>query len=97
MSKKISPRRSFMMLSAAAAFSACFSLSALAEDTIKIGLVTALSGESARAGEALTRGLTIAIDELNAQAVELEREAARRALEDDSFETAMPAGHDRHA
>ena len=37
-----------------------------AADTIKIGLVTALSGQSARAGEALTRGLTIAIDELNA-------------------------------
>jgi branched-chain amino acid transport system substrate-binding protein len=42
------------------------SLSALAQDTIKIGLVTALSGQSARAGEAITRGLTIAIDELNA-------------------------------
>src|SRR6185369_14076907 len=35
--------------------------------TIKIGLVTALSGQSARAGEALTRGLQVAIDELNAQ------------------------------
>ncbi|HEX4329777.1 MAG TPA: ABC transporter substrate-binding protein [Burkholderiales bacterium] len=55
------------MLTAAAAVSACFSLPARAEDTIKIGLVTALSGESARAGEALTRGLTVAIDELNAK------------------------------
>ena len=35
--------------------------------TIKIGLVTALSGQSARAGEAITRGLTIAIDEINAK------------------------------
>lgn len=34
---------------------------------IKIGLVTALSGQSARAGEAITRGLTIAIDEINAK------------------------------
>lgn len=34
---------------------------------IKIGLVTALSGQSARAGEAITRGLTVAIDELNAK------------------------------
>jgi branched-chain amino acid transport system substrate-binding protein len=41
-------------------------LPASAADTIKIGLVTALSGQSARAGEAITRGLTIAIDELNA-------------------------------
>src|SRR5207237_6649021 len=41
-------------------------LPAAAQEPIKIGLVTALSGQSARAGEALTRGLTIAIDELNA-------------------------------
>ena len=34
--------------------------------TIKIGLVTALSGQSARAGEAITRGLSVAIDEINA-------------------------------
>ena len=32
--------------------------------TIKIGLVTALSGQSARAGEAITRGLQVAIDEI---------------------------------
>jgi len=42
-------------------------LPALAQETIKIGLVTALSGQSARAGEALTRGLQVAIDELNAK------------------------------
>ncbi|HZO03865.1 MAG TPA: ABC transporter substrate-binding protein, partial [Burkholderiales bacterium] len=35
--------------------------------TVKIGLVTALSGQSARAGEAITRGLTVAIDEINAK------------------------------
>jgi len=34
---------------------------------IKVGLVTALSGQSARAGEAITRGLTVAIDEINAK------------------------------
>ncbi|GAB6390424.1 ABC transporter substrate-binding protein [Stutzerimonas marianensis] len=37
-----------------------------AEEPIKIGLVAALSGQSAKSGEALTRGLSIAIDELNA-------------------------------
>jgi len=41
-------------------------LPVFAQDTIKIGLVTALSGQSARAGEAITRGLQVAIDELNA-------------------------------
>ena len=42
------------------------SLPVFAQAPIKIGLVTALSGQSARAGEAITRGLTIAVDELNA-------------------------------
>lgn len=40
---------------------------ALADEPIKIGLVTALSGQSALAGEAITRGMQIAIDEINAK------------------------------
>ncbi len=40
---------------------------AQAQESIKIGLVTALSGQSARAGEAITRGLAVAIDEINAK------------------------------
>jgi branched-chain amino acid transport system substrate-binding protein len=39
---------------------------ARAEETIKVGLVGALSGGSAKSGEGITRGLTIAIDEINA-------------------------------
>src|SRR5436190_6497946 len=38
-----------------------------AADSIKIGHVAALSGGSAQSGEAITRGLTIAIDEINAK------------------------------
>lgn len=38
-----------------------------AADPIRIGLVTALSGQSALAGEAITRGMTVAIDEINAK------------------------------
>lgn len=57
-------RRSVLTLAVAAALGSA--LPAIAADPIKIGLVTALSGQSARAGEAITRGLTIAIDELNA-------------------------------
>lgn len=34
---------------------------------IKIGLVAALTGQAAQSGEAITRGLTIAIDEINAK------------------------------
>jgi len=64
-------RRRILHLSAglAAALVTVFApvLPAMAQEPIKIGLVTALSGQSARAGEAITRGLTIAIDELNAR------------------------------
>jgi branched-chain amino acid transport system substrate-binding protein len=38
---------------------------ALAADPIRIGNVAALSGASAQSGEAITRGLRIAIDEIN--------------------------------
>ncbi|MGR4869274.1 ABC transporter substrate-binding protein [Variovorax sp. LARHSF232] len=38
-----------------------------AAEAVKIGLVTALSGQSAKAGEAIHRGLSIAIDEINAK------------------------------
>ncbi len=44
----------------------CLATSVSWAQTIKIGLVTALSGQSARAGEAITRGLSVAIDEINA-------------------------------
>nr|WP_232464808.1 ABC transporter substrate-binding protein [Bordetella genomosp. 8] len=38
-----------------------------AAEPIKVGLVAALSGQSALSGEAITRGLQTAIDEINAQ------------------------------
>ena len=60
-------RRHLVALAVALAGGAWFAGPALAADPIKIGLVTALSGQSALAGEAITRGLTIAIDEVNAR------------------------------
>lgn len=51
---------------AATALSLLVLTPAQAVEPIKIGLVAALSGQSAKSGEALTRGLTIAIDEINA-------------------------------
>jgi branched-chain amino acid transport system substrate-binding protein len=36
------------------------------QESVKIGLVAALTGESALSGEAITRGLTVAIEEVNA-------------------------------
>lgn len=40
---------------------------AQAAEPIKIGLITALSGQSALAGEAISRGMQVAIDEINAK------------------------------
>jgi branched-chain amino acid transport system substrate-binding protein len=60
------PRRAFLQLSVAAALGVALAAPVAAQEPIRIGLVTALSGQSARAGEAITRGLTIAIEELNA-------------------------------
>ncbi|MGJ7491181.1 ABC transporter substrate-binding protein [Variovorax sp. ZT4R33] len=57
-------RRTLCLAAAAACLT---SGAALAAEPIKIGLVTALSGQSALAGEAITRGLTVAIDEINAK------------------------------
>ena len=37
-----------------------------AQEQVKIGLVAALSGDSALSGESITRGMTVAIDEINA-------------------------------
>ncbi len=40
---------------------------AAAQETMKVGLVAAMSGQSAKSGEAIVRGLNIAIDEINAK------------------------------
>jgi len=58
-------RRTFVC-SAIALCCASLGTVAHAAEPIKIGLVTALSGQSALAGESLSRGLQVAIDEINA-------------------------------
>src|SRR5689334_24688186 len=50
----------------AAATTAGLTVPAFADDTIKFGLVAAMSGQSAKSGEAIVRGLSVAIDEINA-------------------------------
>lgn len=56
-------RRSFVVGTLAALTAAC--KGADGAGPVKIGLITALSGQSARSGEAISRGLTVAIDEIN--------------------------------
>jgi branched-chain amino acid transport system substrate-binding protein len=54
-------------LAIGAALAVLGTASADAADPIKIGHVAALSGASAQSGEAITRGLSLAIDEINAK------------------------------
>lgn len=62
---KMARRRSLLAATVALVGTAWSGL-AVAAEPVKIGLVTALSGQSALAGEAISRGLQLAIDELNA-------------------------------
>jgi branched-chain amino acid transport system substrate-binding protein len=55
-----------------------------AADPIKVGLVAALSGPSAKSGEGITRGLTIAIDEINARGGVLGRQIELVRRDDES-------------
>ncbi len=61
-------RRQALALPAGLALSAFAAKTAMAaSEPVKIGLVAALSGQSAKSGEGITRGLTIAIDEINSR------------------------------
>jgi branched-chain amino acid transport system substrate-binding protein len=51
----------------ASALLGALAASVRAAEPIKVGLVAALSGQSAKSGEGITRGLTIGIDEINAR------------------------------
>ena len=55
------------LLAVGAALALCAMTPAFAADPIKIGHVAALSGASAQSGEAITRGLSLAIDEINSK------------------------------
>jgi branched-chain amino acid transport system substrate-binding protein len=57
---------------------------AAAQETIKLGLVAAMSGQSAKSGEAIVRGLTIAIDEINAKGGVLGKKVELLVRDDES-------------
>jgi branched-chain amino acid transport system substrate-binding protein len=61
------PKLSRRLLLAASAALCLSALPAQAQDTLKLGLVAAMSGQSAKSGEAIVRGLSVAIDEINAK------------------------------
>ena len=57
----------FKILVAIASVSMALSSQTVRAQDVKIGLVAALTGQSAQSGESITRGLTIAMDEINAR------------------------------
>src|SRR6201747_1596466 len=60
--------RRFLLAAGAASLAFAAALPAKADDeTVKLGLVAAMSGQSAKSGEAIVRGLSLAIDEINAK------------------------------
>ena len=63
----MSSRRTFVLAAGALLVSAATAGFAAEPEAVKIGLVAALSGNSALSGEAITRGMSIAIDEINAR------------------------------
>src|SRR3982075_4752927 len=67
MSSYLRERATLRRLAAVALAGACLVLPAQAQETIKLGLVAAMSGQSAKSGEAIVRGLALAIDEINAK------------------------------
>jgi branched-chain amino acid transport system substrate-binding protein len=67
MSTNLSRRTILSLPLAGLAASSLGARSASATEPVKIGLVAALSGQSAKSGEGITRGLTVAIDEINAR------------------------------
>jgi branched-chain amino acid transport system substrate-binding protein len=57
----------FRLLILAGAAALALAVPAKAQETLKLGLVAAMSGQSAKSGEAIVRGLSLAIDEINAK------------------------------
>jgi branched-chain amino acid transport system substrate-binding protein len=60
-------RRQALAIPAGVALASLAGRTAMAAGPVKVGLVAALSGPSAKSGEGITRGLTVAIDEINAR------------------------------
>ncbi len=73
------------LLAGAAAITFATTLPAQAqEDPVKIGLVAALSGQSAKSGEAITRGITLALDKINGEGGVLGRPLELVSRDDES-------------
>src|SRR5467141_4190430 len=84
MSSFLRERATLRRLVVAALAAACLALPAQAQETVKLGLVAAMSGQSAKSGEAIVRGLSIAIDEINAKGGVLGKKVELLVRDDES-------------
>src|SRR5258705_761974 len=84
MSLFLRERATLRRLVVAALAAACLVLPAQAQETLKLGLVAAMSGQSAKSGEAIVRGLSIAVDEINARGGLLGKKLELVARDDES-------------
>jgi branched-chain amino acid transport system substrate-binding protein len=73
-----------LLIVAGAAMAVAAAYPAAAQDTLKLGLVAAMSGQSAKSGEAIVRGLSIALDEINAKGGLLGRKVELVVRDDES-------------
>lgn len=74
-----------LLIAGAATLSLGAALPAAAQDDpIKIGLVAALSGQSAKSGEAITRGILLALDKINSEGGVLGRQVELVSRDDES-------------
>src|SRR3977135_1812040 len=73
-----------LLLAPGAASLALAAVPAKADDTVKLGLVAAMSGQSAKSGEAIVRGLSLAIDEINAKGGALGKKVELLVRDDES-------------
>jgi len=77
-------RRLLMAGAAATVMSLPAFAPAEAQETLKLGLVAAMSGQSAKSGEAIVRGLSVAIDEINAKGGVLGKQVELIVRDDES-------------
>jgi branched-chain amino acid transport system substrate-binding protein len=78
------PLHRILLAAGLIAFAAGASQPAAAQDSLKLGLVAAMSGQSAKSGEAIVRGVSLAIDEINAKGGVLGKKVELLVRDDES-------------
>jgi len=78
------PLHRILLAAGLIAIAAGASQPAAAQDNLKLGLVAAMSGQSAKSGEAIVRGISLAIDEINAKGGVLGKKVELLVRDDES-------------